>query len=171
MFQIFNYTELKEENGKKYLFDSSLFSQRCRQIEEFQDIFNRLSSLLKVNGYKPSWAADIVRKGSDGLREKVKEDTAGRIASKDLPKAIARYWERLAVDDIPNEVLTVCDSLSREADQITDGLPIQETDIIISAEGVKLADSITEKVRQGCRLEVTEEMKVTAESILKIAKE
>jgi hypothetical protein len=173
MFQIFNYTELQEENGKKYLFDAGTFSARCEQLTRLAEIYARVSDLLRVNGHAPAWAVDVVANGVEGLRAKIKEDVSKRTDSMSLPPAIVRYWQRLAADDIPEEVESVCDSLSSEASKIGDGLPIEPgKDITVDEKGVSLdIEAITEKIRKGCSKEITQKDEKNARKVLEIAKQ
>lgn len=166
------YTEIKKENGNKYLFDSYAFGQRCRQLEEIQGIYNRAVSLLRDSGYPPSWASAVVSDGYDGLVTKIKEDTAKRMSPIDMPRAVSRYWQQLAVDDIAPEVAKECDAIRFEAVKRRDGLPLSDSDIAITDDGVTIdTQAVTDRIRQGCTLEVTSEAETVAKKLSEMAKE
>lgn len=170
MIQLINYSELVKEDGKKFLFDSRTYKAKCEQLTRLEEIFLRISDALKDSNYSLSWAVDVVRSGATGLRTKIAEDLEKKVSKMSLPPAVVKYWQSIAINDIPEEVASLFNDLSREANKEMDGLPPIE--LIAGDSGVSVnRDEIIEKIRLGCSMEINPEIEAAADKLSGIAEQ
>lgn len=167
MIQLFNYTELMEKSGKKYLFDSAMFEQRKAQLAKLGEILKRTSEMLRATGNSPAWSIDVIIDGSEGLIRNVKSEVDSQIKERDLPKAIAQFWRHSCVEEIPDDLKAACDQFQKDAARLMDGIPIDmKNDFSVSKNGVTIdIETVTARIHQGCLREITPEDEKNAKCI------
>ena len=173
MIQLFNYTELIEDGGRKRLFDPARYERRMNQIETLRQSYNEIHSFLAGQGLPTDWTTEVVEGGVEALCKLIRENTRQKAEYLELPAVVVDSWCRMAVEEIVDD-----DNAAKIRNWIADiaraqdGLPLTDGDITVTEDGVTInMDSLAERIRQGCSHEVTPKDEANANKVLELAKQ
>lgn len=173
MIQVFNYTELIEYDGRKRLFDPALYEKRMNQVEKLRQSYNDIHSFLAGQGLPADWTKEVAEGGVEALCKLIRKNTRQKAEYLELPAAVVDSWCRMAIAEIVND-----DNTTRIRDlevaiaRVQDGLPLTDSDINVSEEGVTInTDSLAERIRLGCSREVNPKDEANANRVLELAKQ
>lgn len=158
MIQLFNYTELMEKSGKKYLFDPAMFEQRKAQLEKLQSLYLEAFSILRDCKFRIDVSAieELLHDGEAALERLAAADVEDRISGLSLPAAIAELWRKSSLQEIRPEIWKRADTCMREHSRQSEGIPLNAEDVTVSENGVSIdVEAVTDRIRQGCQREIT----------------
>lgn len=169
----FNFNEIVVEDGKQFLHDARAERIRCERAKEYADAYEKIRRLLAANEYPTSreWIEAIAADGSDGLRRMVVDETERRIKADAIPPFIASMWRRTCTGEVPVEMYAEADTARRAIIDSGEGLPVQPEDFVYLDEHIVDLGAIRARIAQGCRIEVTDQIKADAERVVRLAQE
>ena len=169
----FNFNEIVVEDGKQFLHDARAERIRCDRAKEYADAYEKIRRLLAANEYpaRREWIEAIAADGSDGLRRMVVDETERRIKADAIPPFIASMWRRTCTNEVPVEMYAEADTARRAIIDNGEGLPVQPEDFVYLDEHIVDLDAIRARIAQGCRIEVTDQIKAEAERVVRLAQE
>lgn len=172
MIQLFNYTELIEEGGRKRLFDPVLYEIRMNQVEKLIKCYDEIYDLFVDLELPVGWTMDVAENGVDALRRLVRERVRRKAEDMELPKRVVDNWCRMAVEEVvDSDMVVTIRNLCADIGTALDGLPLNEGDITVTGDGVTInKQSLADRIREGCSREVTREDEENAEKLLQLAK-
>ena len=167
-----NYTQIREEGGKRYLFDinacdglSSILSKHAERLKEARVI-------LEKYDYPTSegWQRAIIESGKAGLEKVVIADNDKQAARLKIPRYVASQWRKQALSDIPRAMLDEVEGLFQNIDHDQRELPINDGDLTFDKNGNPelKTDDIRKRIVKAASLEITPEMQAEVDKVKEI---
>lgn len=173
MYAYLDYSSIIVEEGKEFLFDAKREARLIDKLNALQDDFKAIVAFLQEHELPVN--RDNVRavayQGGKALFEIVKDATEKEIARLKVPAYLAEQFRRSANEAFSHDVWQMADGLALRVGNDEDGLSIRNENYIFKGGEFTInADAVRERIRQDCRVLITDEMKMEAEKVLELAK-
>lgn len=166
---VFPYTEIREEGGKRFLFDARNYNKFSGRVDRLAAILPALRAILQKYDYPDTeeWQRAIMKGGEEGFKEIVLSENDKQAARLGIPRYVAQQWRKSAIADIPDDMLREIVNFSNEYKNAAEGLPIVPADISFKKDGTPVLKSadIKARIKAGYTLDITPEMEAEAEKV------
>ena len=165
----FNYDTIREEDGKRFLFDTQKYNRLSEQLKKYAGLLKEARALLAKYDYPDSreWQGAIMSDGENGLKNIILSESDAQAKRLSLPRFLAVQWRTKALADAPEEMFEEANSLYVKLNAAGEGLNIRPEDIKYNkAEEPSLNIPEREKrLAAACSLEITPQMRGEVEKI------
>ena len=163
-----NYTQIREEGGKRYLFDADKYRLAAARVDSLAELVKRPREILKKYDYPdtPEWQQAIIRDGKAGLEAAIVAENDKQAERLKIPRYVAAQWRKQAVADTPAEMWEEVDRFTLKFMGDANEAGLNAADISYNRAGncVLAADAIKARLKLGYSLEITPKMQAEAQA-------
>ena len=164
-----NYNEIREEAGRRLLFDSTRYGQLSARLDELAGLLKEPRKVLEKYGFPctQEWQKGLIENGVEGLEAAVVSETDKQATRLGIPAFVSREWRQQAVKDVPAEAWKETNAFANRLKSCSTELPVVEGDISYTEAGdpVLDAEAVQERIKIACSREVTPRMQEEADQL------
>ena len=162
------YTQIREEGGKRYLFDEEKYNLAAVRVDSLAELVKRPREILKKYDYPdtPDWQAAIIRDGKAGLEAAILAENDKQAERLKVPRYVAAQWRKQAVADTPAEMWEEVERFSFDYVRDANEVGLQAADLSYNRAGncVIATEDIKARLMLGYSLEITAQMQEEAQA-------
>ena len=172
MDNYFEYTELREIDGKQFLYDPRLAARKVAQAETLAKKYADIREALSSQHYPTTrpWLEAIAGGGAAALKMAIIAQVEEDCKKAKVSQFVAGQWKRGALADLPPELEDKAEGLYHDIARLDDGLP--PITLQYSDEGGLYfdMDELKERIEKACCREVTDRDKTEAAELREIVR-
>jgi len=169
MFGIVSYNQIREEGGKRFLFDAQEYGTLSAGVDRYAEKLKEARAILKKYDYPDTqeWQTAIIESGKEGLERVILEENDRQAARLKIPRYVAVQWRKQAVSDAPREMWEEVGNYFQGLYSERARLPIQEGDITFNKAGTPEmnTEAIKERLKIAFSMEITPQMQEEADKV------
>lgn len=163
-----NYTQIREEGGKRYLFDADKYRLAAARVDSLAELVKRPREILKKYDYPdtPEWQQAIIRDGKAGLEAAIVAENDRQAERLKIPRYVAAQWRKQAIADAPAEMWAEVNSFTLKFMGDANEAGLNAADISYNRAGncVLATDAIKARLKLGFSREITAQMQAEAQA-------
>lgn len=171
MIELFNYSEIVEKEGKRYLYDPQFLNSRKCQLEDLQATYKQIRETLERYEYPAGevWVRAIADGGADALRQVMVDENDKEAKRMKVPAYMAKQWRKSVVEDAPGQLFREADELHRQIAVKADGLPIRPGDLTFNGGDLVVnVEAVVERIIPLAMCEITPQMDADAHTLREV---